>query len=181
MNHSRVSVVGRAGVVLSLFLLMACSESPVATAPELDVSSAVDTRSSVIVGPMMCFTMEPVSASKVIDSTGGVVSVGGHSVTIPSGALKHPTRITVARPASPYLEIELRANDEEHFTFEKPVTVTISYAECGAFPMPGSSRSAWYVDSETKQFLEKMNTVDDPVAQTVTFPTDHFSYYMVAT
>jgi hypothetical protein len=38
----------------------------------------------------------------------------------------------------------------------------------------------WHIDPLTKTFLEDMGGVDDKVARTVTFSTDHFSGYAIA-
>ena len=127
-----------------------------------------------------CPTTEATSTTTTVTALGGVVSVGGTSVSIPAGALLVPTTITVSVPASQYMEIDVSAEGVDHFLFELPVTVTLSYARCTRSNIDKEVLSVWYIDSATKELLELMGGVDDKLARTVTFTTGHLSGYALA-
>lgn len=179
MIRSRLMVLGWFGSLA--FGLSSCSEP---TVSELPVSPEMDAN-AVLIGnkPMRCDLKEPISRTAVIGPEGGTVAIDGNSVTLPPGAVDEPTRITMTFPASEYLELELNANGLESFEFAKPVTVSLNYGRCpiGDFSAAGTTtRNVWYVDAETKAFLEKMPSVDDRKHKTVTFLTPHFSFFIVA-
>jgi hypothetical protein len=78
------------------------------------------------------------------------------------------------------MEIQIRANDEDHFYFKEPVVVTIDYSRCGRTDLVGRRLTAWYIDADTKALLENMGGVDDKLLQQITFSTSHFSGYAIA-
>jgi hypothetical protein len=116
----------------------------------------------------------------VVTPLGGVVTAGGTVVTVPAGAVLVPTTIEVTVPASPYMEVDLTVPGIEHFVFEQPVAVSISYARCTRNDINSTPISAWYIDSESKALLENMGGVDDKLNRRVTFVTPHFSGYALA-
>jgi hypothetical protein len=127
-----------------------------------------------------CPSSESGTASSVITTLGGTVSVSGASILIPAGALLSDALVTVTVPASKYVEVDISVAGSEHFLFELPVIVTISYARCARSNIDLSPLSAWYIDSETKALLEKMPSIDNKLLRTVTFTTEHLSGYAVA-
>jgi hypothetical protein len=127
-----------------------------------------------------CPTSESFTESAVITTRGGLISVGGMSISIPAGALLTDALMTVTVPASKYVEVEIRVEGVDHFIFELPVVVTMSYARCTRSNINIFPLSAWYIDSETKALLEKMASVDDKLLRTVTFPTTHLSSYAIS-
>lgn len=127
-----------------------------------------------------CPTTETATASGLVTPLGGTVSVGGTSILIPAGALLSDAVVTVTVPASRYLEVDISVQSSEHFVFESPVTVTMSYARCTRANLALEPLSAWYIDSDTKAPLEKMPSVDDKLSRTVTFTTGHLSGYAIA-
>ena len=127
-----------------------------------------------------CPTGTTRTTSALIGPLGGTLEVDGHRMTVPAGALLLPTEVTLTVPASQYVEVDIRAGGEEHFVFEAPVEVSISYARCSRSNIERTSLSAWYIDSETKALLEDMGGVDDKTARTVTFTTGHLSGYAIA-
>src|SRR5688572_20007762 len=116
---------------LVLLLTLACSlaacEAQDPAAPGLDAPTL-----TAISGPtlLICPTNETTSTSGTILPAGGTVSLGGNSVEVPLGGLLAPTEIAITQPAGQYVEIGLTANGQEHFDFELPVAVTVSYARC---------------------------------------------------
>src|SRR5581483_3587126 len=53
----------------------------------------------------------------IVGVLGGTVQLGQTSISIPAGAVSLPTLITVTIPASPYMEIDIHANDLLSFVF----------------------------------------------------------------
>lgn len=127
-----------------------------------------------------CPSTSTTSATATVTPLGGVVSVGGTSIIVPEGALLDATSITVTVPASTYMEVDIRAAGLDHFTFQVPVTVVVSYDRCTRSDIDKTALSAWYIDSNTKALLEPMGGVDDKLSRTVTFTTGHLSGYALA-
>jgi hypothetical protein len=127
-----------------------------------------------------CPTSVAQSASAVIGILGGTVSVDGSRITLPPGAVLEPTTITLTVPASNYMEIDITANDEEHFEFLFPAKVTISYARCTNPDLDHVPLTAWYIDGLLHTLLQHMGGFDNKLLRTVTFKTDHLSGYSIA-
>ena len=129
---------------------------------------------------IQCPTNHSASATALVGPLGGLVSVEGTSIQIPAGALLSPATVTVTIPASPLMEVDISVAGVEHFVFELPVAVTLSYARCARGDIDLSPLSVWYIDSETKALLEPMGGIDNKLLRTVTFTTGHLSGYAVA-
>ena len=127
-----------------------------------------------------CPVSQTRSTSATVDLLGGTVSLDGHSITLPAGAVLLPTEITLTVPASNYMEIEIRANDLESFQFEAPVDVVLSYARCTRANIDNDVLSAWHIDTVTKALLENMGGVDDKSGRAVTFQSGHLSGFAIA-
>ena len=170
-------MISRSRLALLLILtLVACeARDPV----EPVVGSGLLTANS---GPslLICPTNETDSGGGTVSPLGGLVSLNGHSVQVPLGGLLSPTDIQITEPASQYLEIALRANGAEHFDFELPVLVTISYGRCSRSNLELRELEVWYIDQETHELIEPMGGIDDKLTRTISFWTDHFSGYAIA-
>lgn len=127
-----------------------------------------------------CPVDETRSTSGVVDILGGTVSLEGHSISLPEGAVLLPTEITLTVPASNYMEIEIRANDLESFEFETPVSITLSYDRCTRSNIDKSDLTVWQIDPATKALLEHMGGEDDKTARNVTFESGHLSGFAIA-
>jgi hypothetical protein len=127
-----------------------------------------------------CPAQETSSSTEIVTPLGGLVSVGGTSVSIPAGALLSPATVTVTLPASQFMEVDISVEGVEHFIFELPITVTVSYARCARSNIDKFPLTAWYIDSQTKALLEPMGGVDNKLTETVTFTTPHLSGYALA-
>ena len=185
MTRSRLLDPGLAILVLTALGASACSEAPPLapseTRPAYTSSiDPVDVSGPGSQAPISCPTLETRSASAVIGPDGGTVELDGHSVTLPSGAVRQPTTITITAPASRYLEVDLRANDLDHFEFDQPVTVALSYEHCARVDLPVEGLSAWHVDESSGSFLERMPTEVDQEKRVFNFVTPHFSFYVIA-
>jgi hypothetical protein len=166
-------------VAMTLGTFAAC-EGPGITEPT--GQDLADERDILGVGTKLveCPATDSETATALVSPLGGVVSVAGASISIPAGALLLPSIVTVTVPASKFVEVDVSVAGVPHFTFELPVTVTISYARCTRSDIDRAPLSAWYIESATKALLENMGGVDDKVARTVTFRTGHLSGYAVA-
>ena len=164
----------RAAAVLAFALLAGCTEQA-PTEPETALVSAQSEPSL-----LECPTNQTKSATAVVGALGGTVSVDGSRITLPPGAVLEPTTITLTVPASKYMEVDITANDAEHFDFVLPATVTISYARCNRSNINQAPLTVWYIDSVLKTLLQNMGGFDNKLLRTVTFTTDHLSGYSIA-
>jgi hypothetical protein len=161
-------------VALALF---GCADSPrrtddILAPPSLDISAARTL--------LECPTSQSASAVGLLGFLGGVVSVGGNSVMLPPGAVSLPTLITLRVPASPYVEVDVTADDLLSFVFRRPVSITIDYSRCPLEATAGATLTVWHIDPQTKALVEPMGGVDDPARRRITFVTGHLSGYAVA-
>lgn len=155
----------------------ACAGPGITDAPMSRASDAALLGSATLVE---CPASTTSSASALITPLGGVVTAGGTTISVPAGAVLLPTTITVTVPASNYMEVDISVPGVEHFVFQQPVTVTLSYARCTRNDIDKAPLTAWHIDGNTKALLEAMGGVDDKLARTVTFPTGHLSGYALA-
>jgi hypothetical protein len=129
---------------------------------------------------VICPTSRSYRAEAVLGSAGGALEVAGHRLFVPAGVLTAPTRLVLEAPAGREVKLQLSAGGTEHYQFNAPVVVTISYRRCGRQHRPPSVASAWYVDDTGTRLLEPMGGRDDRNRRSVTFRTTHFSTYLVA-
>jgi hypothetical protein len=127
-----------------------------------------------------CATTVAQSTSATFDLLGGTLALDGSKVVLPLGALLEPTTIALTIPASPYMEIDVKANDAEHFLFEKPILITIDYSRCNRFDLFFRPLTVWQIDPQTKAFIERMGGVDNKLLRRITFSTTHLSGYAIA-
>jgi hypothetical protein len=115
-----------------------------------------------------------------VTALGGILSLGGTSVQIPAGALAVATNLTLTIPQSPYMEVEVTANELTSFVFQHDVSITIDYSRCPAAEAAKTPLSVWHIDPQTKQLLENRGGTDDKSTHRITFSTGHLSGYAVA-
>jgi hypothetical protein len=180
MRTSRIRFVG---AIMALVAIGSCADGP--TAPSKLEPSASSDSSANLFGlfgprPLYCPTSQTQTTTNVVDALGGLLSVAGTTVLVPAGALLGPTQITVTVPASNFMEIDVTVAGTEHFLFELPITVTVSYARCSSFLARFFPLTAWHWDPETRKFLERMPSIDNKLTRTVTFTTPHLSGYIIA-
>ena len=171
MRNSRRGSVA----VIAMLALSACSEDGVSTA-SLEPSLSQSSNPELI----ECPSDVSYSTSGNVLLTGGTISLRGHQVNVPTGAVLLPTQIGLSEPASQFMQIDLTANGQDHFQFEAPLTITISYARCTRSNIDKGPLSVWLIDETTGALLQNMGGVDDKVNRTITFETDHFSGYAIA-
>lgn len=163
----------------------ACGDSSRVTGPNLSNEGVSRDSAAQLLGflnptPVYCPSSQTVSTTSVISTLGGLLSVGGSSISIPAGALLQPVTMTLTVPASRYMEIEVSVEGSEHFVFELPAIVNLNYSRCTSILLDLFPAQAWYWDAETRKLLEQMPGVDDKLTRTVTFPTIHLSGFIIA-
>jgi hypothetical protein len=128
---------------------------------------------------LQCPSSTTTSRSAVIGLLGGVIALDGHVVAIPANAVLVPTQFTLTVPASSYVEVDIRAAGQEHFVFERPVSLTLSYARCNRADVDRQNLRIFYIDSRTRAIIDDMGGTDNKVLRTVTTGTGHFSGYVI--
>lgn len=82
--------------------------------------------------------LDDLSVSKLIGVDGGQISLAGHRLTVPEGAVDQPTLFTVTLVTNGYVEVDLSATvtdllgnlvevGTEENPFNEPVTLTLNY------------------------------------------------------
>lgn len=167
-------------LALLVAVLGGCVDSATAPAPATQPASApVHASSSYGATLLECPIDVTRSTSAEIGLLGGSLELDGHSVLIPQGAVLVPTEFTLEIPASNYVEIDVRANGQDHFEFHEPVALTISYDRCTRSNIEKKTLRIYHVDSASKAILEDLGGTDDVVARAVTTSTDHLSDYAI--
>jgi len=158
-------------------IVAACAVSDITS-----VKPSSTDRSEVGIGATLleCPSNASATTSGLLTPLGGVLSVGGATVVVPEGALLEPVNVTVTVPASQYVEVEVSVSGVDHYTFELPVAITISYDRCSRSNIDHAPLSAWYIDSDSKALLAPMGGIDNKLLRTVTFTTGHLSGYALA-
>jgi hypothetical protein len=180
MRFSTTRVIG----ILALAVGASCSDGP--TAPSKLEPGTVSDSSAKLLGlfgprPLYCPNSAEQSTTAILGPLGGTLSVAGTSVLVPLGALLDPVKITLTIPPSNYAEIDVTVEGTEHFIFQLPITVTVSYAHCSLgllqrlLPL-----SVWHWEPSTRKFLERMPSLDNKLTRTITFTTPHLSGYIIA-
>lgn len=123
---------------------------------------------------LKCRPMAAASATLTIGPSGGDIKVGRHVLSIPGGAVKQRTTITAVAPSDTVNRIQFQP---EGLTFQKPVLLVMSYANCSVDrPSP---REIVYVDDGLK-ILGHQPSKDDPAGKRVGGLLTHFSQYAVS-
>ncbi len=161
-----------------------CSDSPVApqTAPEATPAPYTDAELLGLlqptlskVGLLTCKPLKADYASKRIGRDGGVIEVGPHRLVIPPRALKRTVTITAYMPSSRVNRVEFGPHGLE---FERPASLTMSYANCDLLGRLLPKKIAYINDRLTILYL--LQSVDNIFSKKVTGRVDHFSDYAVA-
>lgn len=127
------------------------------------------------------------TAGEVIGAEGGSVELAGHVLTVPAGAVSHPTRFTLRLVENGFVEVDLRAArasglqagvDVGKQGFATPVILQLSYEQGEVRGDPAALIVAWVRPDGS---LQPLRSSHDAEEQTITAPLDHFSRYVLAT
>jgi hypothetical protein len=127
--------------------------------------------------------LESLQISRVIGILGGSLSLAGHTVTVPSGAVSLPTVFTLTLLPNGYIEVEVEALQTSLLGrlinvgeqgFRKPVDLTLTYSRATNVTDP-SRLKLMRVNPDGKH--EILPSTVDFGRKTVTAKLDHFSRY----
>lgn len=158
-------------------LLASCADGTRSTLAPDDALRASNESATLI----ECSADSTRSVTATIGALGGSIELGAHRMSLPLNAVTVPTEFTLTVPASKYMEVDIRANGQEHHQFNTPVELTVDYSRCtrSNIDLEKTSLKIFYIDSGTKAILEDMGGVDDKATRTVTTSTDHLSGYAI--
>lgn len=125
-------------------------------------------------GLLFCGPLPYASDVRTIGPEGGELRIGPHRLAIPPGAVQSPTVITGEAPVSSAVRVTL---SPDGLQFDRPATLTLSYAHCGLLPnvLPPT---VVQIDGILGILERLTSTVTSPGE--VSAPLEHFSGYAVA-
>jgi hypothetical protein len=174
----RWTVVRRFAAVALAAALTACSEPTTAPSSDAPAPSLNETQTGASL--LRCqWTFFDITWG-LVGPLGGLLSLDGHSISVPPLALDRLAFITLRTPASRLIEVEARVNGQDHFQFAQPLTVTLDYSRCRPWELGPEPVTVWQIDPDTKAFIRDMGGIDDRANKRISFTTDHFSGYAVA-
>jgi len=124
---------------------------------------------------LKCTPLPAESVTQEVGPEGGVIQVGPHTLRIPEGALSSPVSITAVMPSDTVNRVNF---EPEGLTFEEPVWLTLSYANCEGIGSWLPKRVVY--TNPNLEILEILFSLTNPFAQRVTGRVTHFSDYAVA-
>ena len=170
---------GLAALLLGVWIGTACGvDTPTAPAPQgPDAHLVGDVLGTVgrLAGTLLtCRPQEAASDAEWVGPAGGVLNIGPHRLVVPPGALSRPVRIRGEVVTDSVNSVRLYPHGLE---FDRPVWLTLSYANCPLVPSLLPKRVAY--TSEGLRILEWLPSLDNPLQKKVTGRLDHFSRYAV--
>lgn len=139
----------------------------------------------------------PTKAAAWIGSSGGSLSLAGHSLVVPEGAVSQAMCFTMELGTGSYVDVDLHAwrmesgdgcdvekvgGDEWGGTlwtgeFQTPVKLSLTYSRATNVSDPSVLVVAWQKSSTT---MDLLSSHVDTTAETVSAELDHFSMYALA-
>src|SRR5436305_11694205 len=123
MNVTRLR---RAALVIAAAALLGCGEPPLGPVPPPPQASLIGSLLQAT-GLLGCTPMPTATATQTVGSAGGVIKIGPHALSIPAGALDAPVTITATAPSDNVNRVRFQP---EGLVFQRPATLTMSYANC---------------------------------------------------
>lgn len=138
--------------------------------------------------PLLPGITSALSTSSLIGYGGGQVSLLGHTVTVPVGAVTQPTLFTVVVLPTGYVEVDLTATltsllgtfDVGAAGFRKLVPVSLTYSRATNVTDPSKLKVLRIKSLIGYGSYEAMPTTVNFTAKTATAQLDHFSRYTMA-
>jgi hypothetical protein len=125
--------------------------------------------------PLRCEPKQRAYASRRIGAKGGRVTLGGHTIDIPAGALASDVEISMSVRPGPFMELEFAPHG---LKFKKPVEITFNYGHC---TVPANAPLDVVFVENGWRILENMPSSDVRGKKKMSTLTDHFSGYMMST
>ena len=115
----------------------------------------------------------------VIDHNGGSLNIGNHVLTVPAGAVEHPTVFEMTKLVDE-IEVGLTAtrvlpNDVGRQGFNVPVRLSLSYANAAEIPADASAMKVVWVKPNGE--IEVQSSAVDTEGEAVIGALNHFSGY----
>ncbi len=127
-------------------------------------------------GLLRCEDLPYATSTRTIGRDGGSIRVGPHVLTIPAGALDAPTRITMTAPRG--RGVNEVSFEPEGLRFDRPASLTMSYANCNSRRRDVPKRIAYTDDDLDIRYY--LASSDNSYSKKVTAKLDHFSRYVIA-
>lgn len=170
-------------VILSALALGGCRDAaaPTAAAP----AAPLEARGGQRALQKMDGALPAFHAEAVIGREGGALTAGGHTLSVPRGAVSGPTRFTFSSVHEGYAEVRLTAtslgsevhNDVGARGFTVPVVAAVSVGASGGMPRWSRLVLAWVRPDGS---LEAVPSYLDPSSKRIVGRLGHFSQYAVA-
>jgi hypothetical protein len=156
----------RAVLLLSALVVVACQ--PNGEAPERPVSADFPE----------CPNEQDLAESSTVGPEGGSVSVAGHRLEVPAGAVREPVRFEARLRESRTLQLDLLADQRESFRFEQPARLSLATAAC-APDLDHERLRVYRIDPASNRILAELQGEFDPRARTITARLDSLSTYTI--
>lgn len=129
--------------------------------------------------------IDDLDVSKLIGPDGGQITLAGHTLTVPEGAVDQVTLFTMTVVTSGYVEVDLTAETEllgiEVSEFEKPLTLSLTYARSPNVPEDLSRLGIYVMKGDShKDGHEPLESTVDAEEKVVIAQTDHFTGFCLA-
>lgn len=181
MKSLRLRIVG--AVLGVAILASSCGEnSP--TAPVASITASDSTQGELLgvvtdltrsLGLLTCRPMSAAWGAAWVGPAGGTVQVGPHVLRVPAGALDSWVRITGYAASDNVNRVEFWPHGLD---FDKPASLTMSYANCDIVSRLLPKKIA-YIDDKEK-ILYTLLSLDNALSSKVTGKVEHFSEYAVS-
>ena len=162
-------------LVLLLVIAPSCGEAPTAPAPQAPQAGLIGDLFGAV-GLLKCSDLPYAEDTETIGPTGGRLTAGPHTLTIPPGALTQATTITMSAPTG--MGVNIVHFEPEGLEFDRSASLTMSYANCNLLGKLLPKRIAY--TTPNLNILYYLLSLDNIFAKKVTGRVDHFSDYVVA-
>ena len=169
---------------LALFTA-SCSEPTPITAPPIAAQHSVASSYTLLPDPLpLTLNLNDLLSTQLIGISGGSVTLLGHTISVPRGAVTTPTFFTIAALPTGKVEVDLVALAPNllgnllsvgQFGFAKPVTLTLTYARSGTV-----DPSKLVIVYESSTGFQPLPTTVDTAHKTASAQLPHFSKYGLA-
>lgn len=144
---------------------------------------------TLVKDPLLPGILQAVSTNALIGVQGGQITLLGHTLTVPAGAVSQPTIFTLTVLPTGYVEVNLTATltsvlglvlNVGDDGFLRPVPVTLSYARATNVTDPSKLTVVHLGGLLGYKNIQPVPSTVDPASKTVTADLEHFSRYSLA-
>jgi hypothetical protein len=113
-----------------------------------------------------------------IGPDGGTLRLGEHRLVLPRGAVDREVRFTATLLADQFLKVDLRANGQESYRFQRAASLTLSYGRCEP-PADERRLRIFRIDAATNRVLADVGGEVSPRERTITASLESLSTYTI--